>query len=249
MKVDDAKTSAVQIFEEERRYPTVAYSPIPRLPKAQADDVATLRELIAHQRAENLLAENRAQVPHILFNGEDRFQFEARNYNLLVALFGRVDGSDRAEFLNSVAKRIDSFPGCAKSSTYNYLSYGGQTSELPLVAEFLIRNSGRTLFFDTIRQSQPSPAVAMMLLGLSDVIALNYPIFSEAEYTTLSGSIGILWKTTYDTLNYIRTYGHNLDAAHWGQFGLNGSAICMRILELCNSVAPFHGSPVQTSQT
>jgi hypothetical protein len=236
MKIDDAKAKGVQIFEEERRYPTVGYSPIPRPPKTPANDATEIRQLLSYERAKSLLIQNRTEARRQVLNGEDRFQFESRNYNLLVALLGRTDEPDRAEFLRSIANRVDLFPASAANNTYHFLSRDNQTSELPLVAEFLIRNGARTQFFDAMGQCQPSPGVAIMLLGLSDLIALNYPIFSEAEYATLSANVSKLWQTTYDAFQYIRTYGYNLKAAHWSQFGINGSTVCTDILERCRAL-------------
>jgi hypothetical protein len=240
MKIRDATAKAFQILDEERRYPTVQYSPIPVASAPKLDPAAAaiseLRQIMKETRAENALSKNRSELPRTVLVGSHRFEFRSQNYNLLVTLFGRVDETDRSAFLKAITKRLGIFPACLKNAAAPLPSWNSHTSELPLVAEFIIRNGGRQAFFEALEKCQPSPGVAVMLLQLADVVALNYPIFSESEYALLSHAVSCLRSTAYDTYIHIQTYGYTLGAEKWSNHGFNGSAASLDILKLCDAV-------------
>lgn len=236
MKVEDANAKALQIFAEERRYPTIKYSPIPSPTRDSSGPTDRLLQSLDKVNAKAALTENRNENPRTVLQGSHRFQFSSNNYNLLVTLLGRVAETDRSAFLKTVAKRIGDFPASARNSAASFPSWNSQTSELPLVAEFLIRNGGRNLFFKTLDKSQPSPGIAIMLFQLGDVIALNYPIFSESEYDSLSLSVSHLRSAAYDLYHHIKSYGYNLGAERWEQHGYNGASASLEICKLCDEV-------------
>ena len=237
MKVEDANAKALQIFAEERRYQTVKYSPIPGPTLGPDDGTQKIFQAMERMNANSALTENRYGNPRTILQGPHRFQFNSTNYNLLVTLLGRVEETDRSAFLKTIADQIKLFPASLRSKTASHPSWNSQTSELPLVAEFLIRNGGRRFFIKTLQSCKPPPGVAVMLVQLGDVIALNYPIFSESEYASLSLAVGHLRSTASDLMTYIKTYGHALDAEHWAQYGFNGAAVCRDVCELCDAVS------------
>src|SRR5258708_1057011 len=187
--------------------------------------------------ARSALTENRSENPRTILQGPHRFQFNSTNYNLLVTLLGRAEETDRPAFLKTIADQIKLFPASLRNKAASYPSWDSQTSELPLVAEFLIRNGGRRFFIKTLQTCKPSPGVAVMVVQLGDVIALNYPIFSESEYARLSLAVGRLRSTAYDLIIHIKTYGYTLGAEHWAQYGFNGTAVCQAVCKLCDEVS------------
>jgi hypothetical protein len=237
MKIEDANAKALQIFAEERRYQTVQYSPIPGPVIGLVDATQKLVQAMERLDAKNSLLENRYENPRTILRGPHRFQFNSTNYNLLVTLLGRVEETDRSAFLKTIADQIKLFPASLRNKAASYPSWDSQTSELPLVAEFLIRNGGRPFFVKTLQTCKPSPGVAVMLVQLGDVIALNYPIFSESEYAGLSHAVRRLRSTAYDQITYIDTYGHARAAEHWAKYGFNGAAVCRDICKLCDAVS------------
>jgi hypothetical protein len=237
MKVEDASAKALQIFAEERRYQTVKYSLIPGPTIGPVDATQKLLQAVESLDARNALTANRSENPRTILQGPHRFQFNSTNYNLLVTLLGRVEETDRSAFLKTIADRIRVFPASLRNKAASYPSWNLQTSELPLVAEFLIRNGGRHFLIKTLQTCKPSPGVAVMLLELGDVIALNYPIFSESEYASLSAAVGRLRSTAYDQVVRINTYGYTLGADHWAEHGFNGAAVCLDVCKLCDAVS------------
>jgi hypothetical protein len=91
-------------------------------------------------------------------------------------------------------------------------------------------------FLETLDACEPSPGIAIMLLQLGDLIALNYPILSESEYVSLSRSVGRFRSTAANLLKHIRTGRHNLSSQKWERIGLNGGAASRAICELCDVV-------------
>jgi hypothetical protein len=66
MKLEDAKARLVQIFEEERRYPTVSYSLV--LDTLKSTNAFTLEQLakLAKLEAETALRINRVEEPRTI---------------------------------------------------------------------------------------------------------------------------------------------------------------------------------------
>jgi hypothetical protein len=237
MKVEDANAKALQIFAEERRYQTVKYSPISGPTIGPVDATQKLVQAMERLDASSALTENRNGNPRTILQGPHRFQFNSTNYNLLVTLLGRVEETDRSAFLKTIADQIKLFPASLRNKAPSHPSWDSQASELPLVAEFLIRNGGRRFLFKTLQTCKPSPGVAVMLVHLGDIIALNYPIFSESEYASLSLAVGRLRSTAYDLLIHIDTYGYALGAEDWAQYGFNGTVACGDVCKLCDAVS------------
>jgi hypothetical protein len=164
MNVEDANAKAPQIFAEEHHYPTVGYKPTPGPTIDSIDAAQELVQAMESLDAKAALTANRSESPRTVPQGTHRFQFHSHNYNLPVTLLGRVEDADRSAFLKAVAGRIKDFPASVRNKAASFPSWNLQTSELPLVAELLIRNGGRRLFFETLETCQPSPGLAVMLL-------------------------------------------------------------------------------------
>jgi hypothetical protein len=149
MKLADAKVKALQIWGEERLYPTVQYLPVNSSPASPSSIEGSLQS-IKDLTARTVLDTNRMKNPRTMLQGKYRYQLHSNNYNLLVMLLGRVDEADRSSFLEVVADRINVFPACLKNQLASFPSWNSHSSELPMVAEFLARNGGRHLFFKTL---------------------------------------------------------------------------------------------------
>lgn len=61
----------------------------------------------------------------------------------------------------------------------------GFVSELPLIAEFCVRNGATNAFFGALDRIATSPACIVLLMHLADMIRLNFTIFSDSEYDQL----------------------------------------------------------------
>jgi hypothetical protein len=69
------------------------------------------------------------------------------------------------------------------------MSWWGLVSELPLVAEFCVRNGATATLLNILGEANPSPAYLIMLRHLEDMITLNFTIFRDADYIQLSRSV------------------------------------------------------------
>jgi len=74
-------------------------------------------------------------------------------------------------------------------ATSNEVSRAGEwrrcSSELPLVAEFAVRRGNKRLFIKALSQVALSPGLTLLLLQLEEMIALNFTLFNEEEYSQL----------------------------------------------------------------
>ena len=111
-------------------------------------------------------------------------QFKSENFGFLCTLLDQVSEKERPAFFERLRSRIsqrDSFSrkegSILKAGTAVQCS-----SELPLLAEFLVRRDKKVQFFRALEQGSLSPGLTLMLMQLEDMIAFNYTLFSEDEY-------------------------------------------------------------------
>jgi hypothetical protein len=225
MKLEDVKGSALQILAEERRYPTVQY-----LPADTSRAAPTAAEKFASVA---LLALNRSEEPRTILSDVLQFQFQSRNYDLLVKLLSRVDDVERQAFLDWIAERIKIFPASLKNKNAGYPSWNSQSSELPLIAEFLVRNGGKPAFFRILNSCGPTPGVAVMVLQLEDTVALNYPILSELEYSELAAAVSHL-ESASQALYMGLARSHGVAGGDWEHYGFNAAAVALHIVQRCH---------------
>lgn len=70
-----------------------------------------------------------------------------------------------------------------------YPSWNGLSSELPLVAEFCVRNGYAEQFVQYLGAGNTLPGHVVLLRHLEEMIALNFTVFSEEHYDQLSLNI------------------------------------------------------------
>jgi hypothetical protein len=66
------------------------------------------------------------------------------------------------------------------------------SSELPLIAEFLVRRGNKQLLISSLAEAAISPGLTLLLLQLEEMIALNFTCFADMEYTQIPTAIGWL---------------------------------------------------------
>jgi hypothetical protein len=174
---------ANQILGEERRSPTISY-------KDSFEDRADVVGLMAILYGQRYLSSLRSRRPREIQEDPSRFIFKSTNYELLLALALRVAEGDRQQFIRNVLMRLVQHPGCRKTSQcWRYPSWNYLTSELPLIVEFGIRNGATRFLFNTLGEATPIPGHAILLRQLEDMIALNFTVLADAEYTHCSLSV------------------------------------------------------------
>lgn len=181
---------ANQILEEERRSPSTSY-------KDGLENRTDIVGMLAILTGPQYLQFLRSHRPREVHEDPRRFIFKSSNYDLLMALLLRLAAEDRPKFIRYLLKRLVQHPGCTIGSQYgHYPSWNNLRSELPLIAEFGIRNGAIGFFLNTMGNANPGPGHASLLRELEDMIALNFTVLADAEYVALSSSIDIFAATS-----------------------------------------------------
>jgi hypothetical protein len=185
MDLQEALGKAEQILVEERINPTVTYELSPTAPVT-----AVLSPYEGGIYPRNV-RENPAE-----------FQLKSVNFSLLCTLLDQVRQQERTWLFGSLRSRI-SDPRAYRHKSGAVLGAGSWlrcTSELPLIAEFLVRR-GDKHFVSSMGGAAVGPGLSLLLIQLEQMIAFNFTLFTEEEYiwipTALDGikiAIGELQK-------------------------------------------------------
>jgi len=179
MNLRDAISKAGQIMDQERVEPTVRYDLSPVI----TDPVTIFNSII-----------ERGKRPRQVRENPEESQFKSGNFDLLCALLDQVPEQDRAAlfvFLRSRISNEHSYrhkPGHASITG----SWTQCSSELPLLAEFLVRRGDKQLFIRALSEASPSPGLTLLLMQLEEMITLNFTLFTDEEYAQLPTAIATL---------------------------------------------------------
>jgi hypothetical protein len=187
MDLQQALDKATQVLDEERVSPTVSYDYMPKGSEVGDFSVgmAALQGLASLAGAVNISSMRKQRPREIQI--PSWYRFKSTNYNLLCALLSRLKESDRPGFASVVALRLSSAPGCAaKIQPVSFPGWNNFSSELPLVAEFLVRNNGKAHLFQALWEAERIRGHACLLRQLEEMISFNYTIFTESDYETLA---------------------------------------------------------------
>jgi hypothetical protein len=186
MELQEALAKAGQILDEERAAPTVSYVPNGKeLVGPDAGPNASSLESIAVLTAGIQLSTIRLQRPRPLQENPRVWTFKSINYNLLCALHAQLSIGSRPGFVKGILQRMAS-PSCGVAKlTTSQPRWNAFVSELPLIAEFCVRNGATKTFLSVLAEIKTSPGQAVLLQHLEDMIALNFTVFSDAEYSQL----------------------------------------------------------------
>jgi hypothetical protein len=228
MELRDAIEKANQILDEERAHPTVRYDKKAIIPGA-------LGQLAAALSTPKELQQIRSERPRNVQEDPLAWVFESTNYTLLCALLSQVPEKDRHSFLTSVLLRIVSAPGCARARGQVYPVWNGLTSELPLVAEFCVRNGAKEGFFRVLGEANPLPGHPLLLTQLEDMIALNFTLFTDAEYQRLELSVSNLAQTVHT--HEVKFGLKRILPPQWDQIkDVNIGTVFREVLEAANAI-------------
>lgn len=179
MDLRDAIQKAGQVLDKERDSPSVGYELVASDPLASA--------LLSHAPPLN----ERGRPFRAVEGHPERFQFRSLRFNLLCALLDQVPTQDRTAWFASLLSRI------SDARSFRHLPGpvlgAGQwhrcSSELPLVAEFLVRRGDKQRFFLGLAEAAPSPGLTLLLGQIEEMITLNFTLFSDEEYQQLPTAI------------------------------------------------------------
>ena len=111
-------------------------------------------------------------------------QFKSENFGFLCTLLDQISEKERPDFFGRLRSRISQRESFShKLGPILKAGLAVQcSSELPLLAEFLVRRDKKVQFLRALEHASLSPGLTLMLMQLEDMIAFNYTLFSEDEY-------------------------------------------------------------------
>lgn len=188
MDLKKALESASQLLNEELQRPTSRYSDNMRDMK-ELTGSPLLRMVAAASRLPGRLnlIEMRKQTPRIVSETPELYSFGGANYELLVAVFNRLDQDDRNRFIHEVLALVE----CGGTTNWagvnaRFPNLNGNVSELPLIAEFCIRAGfTKQLFGRAAMIKAPKRAIALLMMQIEETISLNFNLFSDEELTEI----------------------------------------------------------------
>ena len=200
MKINEALEKAWRILEEEQVQPTLDYRYV-----SDAWPSNQLYQRYEWQQkgwtpamaAQNGLYTEREQRPRQVYEDPKLYVFESTNFNLLVKIFSQVADANRASFvsalLNYVRKPI---AARAQRDRARFPSFRRESSALALVAEFCIRTGHlKELLAATAEPKMPTASLAIMLIEIEEMIALNFNLFSDSELASIPSGLAQLRET------------------------------------------------------
>ncbi len=180
MAFSDTRLSLERILDAERAEPTVQYQ--------------TTIPFVNEAAFNNSALGQRGWHPRPVSENPGYFYLRSRNYDLLNSLYNDVLQLDRPLFLHALESRV--------SELNPFTVYGddlrgmGETSrtqtELPLIAEFLIRHEEDTRLIKALMKAPLRPALTRLLLSLEELIALDYRLVTDRGYEDLIQATGLL---------------------------------------------------------
>jgi hypothetical protein len=217
MNLRDAVEKVGQILDEERAHPTVGYE-------------AASASLISPADVYRILIE-RGKHPRTIQESPGEFLFKSANFDLLCTLLDQVPEQARATLQAAALFRI------SNTGSYQHLpgevlgagQRGRCSSELPLVAEFAVRRGDKQRFISALSKAAASPGLTLLLTQLEEMVALNFTLFSDEEYTQLrtavdeiNRSIAVLKKQPRPSSTL------ESNTVHW---------VCREVPVLCDSIS------------
>lgn len=185
MNLSDALQKATQILAEERIHPTVSYETSSAAASSLGATAGLLYLAVQTERGR--------RHPRLVRDKPEFHEFKSVNFDLLYVLYDQLQQDDRLRMLVSLASRITK-PGCFhnKAEGLGAGSWENCSSELPLIAEFIVRCGKTEVFINALRDAALTPGLTLLLLQLEEMISLNFTLFTDAEHAIIPATIGVI---------------------------------------------------------
>ena len=178
MTTYEAEQKAQHILARERKEPTVHYESVPVPPAV----IGTLYHLTPPYW--DFLRDSR---PRRLKQNPEEVDFKSESFYLLAGIYDQLSGQDKSTFNAELAMRVGR-TNCFHRKPGEILQAGTAkqcSSELPVIAEFLVRKGSKPMFFQALSEADVSPGLTLMLMQLEDMIAFNFTVLTDEEYGEL----------------------------------------------------------------
>lgn len=217
----EAQRRAQQVLDAERKTPTVSYmSPAPFV-----NEAAVMATPLGQ----------RGWRPRPVSERPGHFTLASRNYDLLQTFLDEVSKDDRPLYFSTLEQRIlEQSPFHITGS--DVLGAGKTertTSELPLVAEFLVRHGEAKRFLAAIPGAPLRPALTRLLKHVEDMIAIDYRLFSDDEYDLLSRFL-VAAKSKMSDLRRQPRIASTTESNYRFHVCEEGTVLCETIIDQCD---------------
>lgn len=224
MDLQDLVRMAAQILDEERIKQTVHYE------KSKTTPVTAVASPFEG-----------GQYPQRVRENPEEFQLKSANFDLLCTLFDQVQEQDRpflfeylrSRILDAVSYRHNAGPVLGAGS------WARCGSELPLIAEFLVRRGDKQLFIKALSDAAPGPGLTLLMMQLEKMIAFNFTLFTDAEYTRMPTAIASVRKAIADLVRRPRP-GSAIESNTVHHVCREIPGLCDRVLEACRKAQFFY---------
>jgi hypothetical protein len=186
MELTEAQNQARLIFENEQNHPTLNYRYIssewPEEMKYEQNPSWS-----AAGAGMMALPRIRKRLPRKVYENPNNWQLESANYTLIMAIYSQLSETNRGLFLGgSLNVWTRKYIPSRMEAQHWWPSWNGHTSALPLLAEFCIRNGQLKLLLDVLKNVEmPTASVAVMFAQFSEMITLNFNVFTDAELAAM----------------------------------------------------------------
>jgi hypothetical protein len=188
MDLSEALDKARRILIEEQSKPTVGYTYVgvaPTSPGALAMGAAALL----------LLRSERTQRPRKVYENPKEFKFESLNFDLLVIIFNQVMANERPQFVAGLLKFVEKAFPAQRNVIHGFPSLNQQSSMLPLIVEFCVRAGHLDKLLEATKVPKyPTASLAIMIMELEEMVALNFNLFGDPQLETMPRELVTLWE-------------------------------------------------------
>lgn len=180
----------LRILAEERRRPTVRYEvDLTRFQDQLDGSGALLASTVSIAAWQSHLYKRREKHPRDVCEQPQTFKLSSVNFDLLMRLAEAVLQPKQAGFFSVMLRSVSAGGQTETAMGLNpFQVFGGRVSDTPLIAEFCVRSGKfRELLAAAAEVPTPTPGLALMLMQLEDIIALNFNVFTEDELREIPG--------------------------------------------------------------
>jgi hypothetical protein len=189
MDLSEAVEKAHRILLEEQTKSTLQYKYAKETGLTRGMTNESLLNLAAHVT----LTSNRQRRPRDVYEDPKLYKFESVNFDLLLKIFHQVMETERPQFVGALLKLVEKPFSAQPATTGSFPSVDGNSSMLPLIAEFCVRTGHlNELLKATKKPKFPTSSLAMMVMELEEMIALNFNLFSDSQLETMPKELATL---------------------------------------------------------
>ncbi len=189
MDMREAVEKAQRILFEEQTKNTRQYKYAKEAGVTHGVTSESLMNLAAHAT----LMSDRQQRPRDVYDDPKLYRFECVNFDLLVKIFQQVMEADRPNFIGALLKFVEKPFPAQRVSIRIFPSVDGKSSMLPLIAEFCVRMGHLNQLLEATKKPKfPTASLAIMIMELEEMVALNFNLFSDGQLQAMPKELATL---------------------------------------------------------